>query len=231
MDFPRVFIPQKKNSSYQRLKLGKFFILDYLRDEIRKKRNPYELLGIITEILELYGEDLGEQSAFDVFSHLMEIFISNKMESDASFLKPNPVKRTAEEDKKEKYEYEYRYMAEWINKFAINYHWSLNEILDLDIDLAAYLYQEILLDEFSKREWEYSLTEGAYSYDSNTKKSKYNPMKKPYWMSDEDQPKRITKTLIRKDMLPLGNVQELSGISERLDEIPLEEKKPRKYVH
>lgn len=104
--------------------------------------------------------------------------------------------------------YEGRTWYIWSSMFAREYGWTLEYIANLDINDAIGLMHEIISNEYDKREWEWGLSEIAYPYDPNTKKSIYKPLPKPKWMQVSTMVKNavIKKVRIRKDMLPQGAV-------------------------
>jgi len=107
------------------------------------------------------------------------------------------------------WEYDGRTWYFWLNLFSKNYGWNENQIEHLDLDTALGLYQEILIDEQFKREWEYGITEVAYPYNSSTKKSEFKPLERPSWMKPLI-PKQLPIVKIRSDMMPQGNIVDLS---------------------
>lgn len=106
------------------------------------------------------------------------------------------------------WEYEGRTWHFWLNLLASKYGWSFRDIADLDIDDAFGLYEEISVDEQHEKEWQYGLSEMAYVYDKNTKKSHFKPLGKPDWMlmSPEQAKKPVKLTKILKAAMPVGNV-------------------------
>lgn len=94
---------------------------------------------------------------------------------------------------------------------AKTYGWTFSEISQLHVLDALATIQEIIVDEQLGREFQYGLSEMAYSYDKNSKTSKFNPLPRPHWMRKRIQP--IKKTLIPASMLPMGNVI-MDGIPE-----------------
>jgi len=103
-------------------------------------------------------------------------------------------------------DYENRSWYQVAHMLAKEYGWSLEEIAQIDIKDAAALIQEILVDEQLEREWQYSLSEVAYSYDPHTKKSVYKPLKRPSWMYAGVVQKPLPKYKIPRDLLPPGIV-------------------------
>jgi hypothetical protein len=113
-----------------------------------------------------------------------------------------------EENKKEEEKLPWEYLGRtwffWLNLFARIYGWNEDKIAELEIDSAIGLYQEIVLDEQFKREWEWGLSEIAYPYDESSKSAKFHPLDRPNWMMPlAPEPKTVK---IRTDMIPLGNI-------------------------
>jgi hypothetical protein len=109
--------------------------------------------------------------------------------------------RTREKGDKLPWEYEGRTWFYWLHLFSGAYGWTENQISELDIDTAIGLLQEILIEEQLRHEWEWSLTEIAYPYNSTTKKSEFKALPRPDWM------KKIVpnqKVMIRADLMPQG---------------------------
>jgi hypothetical protein len=122
------------------------------------------------------------------------------------------------ENKKLPWEYDGRAWYFWLHLFAKFYGWSEDAIGNLDIDTAIGLYQETQIDEQMEREWTYSLSETAYPYNQATKKQEYKPLARPEWMLPI-APKHNQTIMIRKDLMPMGNIvnltdkkKEMSGI-------------------
>lgn len=91
------------------------------------------------------------------------------------------------------------------------YGWSIDEIDQLWPEDAVALIMEILVDEFHEQEFIYSLSEVAYEYDKATKKSRYQPMKKPLWMiqgikTSKERRQKSLLTRLRVDSLPVGHI-------------------------
>ena len=103
------------------------------------------------------------------------------------------------------------------------YGWTVKQIAKLHVDDALAYIQEILTDKHLEREFVHSMSETAYEYNKNTKKSKYVPLEKPYWMLPD-----ITKVskkkipAIPKSLLPVGTAIKLK---DRINET--QETKPK----
>lgn len=208
--------------SYPKLRLGNFFRLRKIEkvffDSLRGlDKDAFK--KSLTEILELQTKKriTDDCNLYKAIISAIEIFKFNEFENPPAALVPPPkpknskVKDPRKQDKNGRWEYPGEYMAEWIDYFARTYGWSLNAILNLDIDVAGYLLQEIFLDQQLKKEWEYNLSELAYPYDSQTKKSTHKPLQRPYWMNDAVD-MEIKKTKLIRAMLPMGEIIDLSGI-------------------
>lgn len=119
------------------------------------------------------------------------------------------LKGNKEDNKRAPWEYDGRAWFFWLNLFAGNYGWTEDKIAELDIDTAIGLYQEISLDDQLDKEWEYGLSEISYPYNSSTKKQEFKPLQRPAWMSPLI-PKQLPIVRMRKDMMPQGNIVDLS---------------------
>jgi len=76
------------------------------------------------------------------------------------------------------------------------------------------LIQEILTDDQLEKEFAHSLSEVAYEYSSQTKKSHKVPLDRPVWM----RPKFIKaekKIKIPANLIPIGNTINLSDEIEK----------------
>lgn len=102
----------------------------------------------------------------------------------------------------------------WVHMIARAYGWTKGDIESLWPEDAIALVQEILADEQIDREFVHALSEVAYEYNKSTKKSKYRPLTRPFWMVGGDRDGQPRKTKLRKDWLPKGNVIYPEGAEE-----------------
>lgn len=109
-----------------------------------------------------------------------------------------------EKSKDESWDYDERTWHLYSHLLAKAYGWTLSEISQLRVEEALAKIQEIMVDEQLEHEFIYSLSEAAYSYDKNTKTSKFVPLPRPHWMRTKVQP--IKKFKIPVSMMPMGNV-------------------------
>lgn len=202
--------------SFRLLPLGDFFKLSSLTRDLREAFRVKDKKLFDTTLKEiLFLQTHGRLSPHNFLDHiklLYQIIAQNKIQAQVAIFQP-PKKEAKDTGEKISWNYDGRTLAIWINAFASAYHWTLNEILNLPLNTAVYLYQEIAVSEQLEREWQYSLTELAYPYNETTKKSEYKPLPRPDWMSVEAD-KLIPVSKINVDMLPFGVVEDLSGMGK-----------------
>lgn len=100
--------------------------------------------------------------------------------------------------------YDGRMWHVYSHMLAKAYGWDLEYISQLQPDEAMAKIQEILTDEQLDREFYYGLSEIAYPYNPQSKKSIFKPLERPHWMHPKMQP--IPRFQIPKAMLPAGTV-------------------------
>lgn len=189
------------------------------REEVRRKIGEASKKGDRVQFLELYLSFIS-----DVFTISVErlkilpwidvarayVEINNRQVLSYDF----PMLLVEKSKKDDDWNYVGRYWYIWLHKIAKSYGWSIEYIENLVVDDAVALLHEISSDDFYLKEWEWGLSENAYSYDSNTKTGKYNPLPIPKWMQLRDKDKELPKVKIRKDHLPVGIVVSWSRDAE-----------------
>lgn len=170
--------------------------------------NVGETVKAIQEYLELAGADVAGLTGFAQLRALLVLGDLNKLQALLPFLQ-----WTGPEDSKEPpYTYPSRAWALWVHKIASRYGWGRNEILNLWPEEIAIYIQEIILSQYDEAEERRALSQMAYSYDKATNKSKFIPLPRPGWMVDKKEPPK--KVRMRKDMLPVGNIINLTNLTE-----------------
>jgi hypothetical protein len=113
-----------------------------------------------------------------------------------------------QDDAKEAWEYPGRTWWTWAQTFAKEFGWSLEYISNLNVLDAVSLFQEFLLSQQFKREWEWNLSEYSTKYNTTTKKSDPNPLPRPDWMKMYSPKSLETPKLVKipKGMMPVGNI-------------------------
>ena len=104
---------------------------------------------------------------------------------------------------------------------AKEYGWSLTEISRLQVVDALSMIQEIMVDKQLEREFYYGLSEVAYPYNEQTKKSIFKPLERPHWMRIKTI--SIPRFNIPKDSLPMGVV--------KIDGVLPDEFLPKEIIH
>lgn len=121
-------------------------------------------------------------------------------------------KATKSEEDKIPWDYKGRTKYYLVHILASEYGWTIKEIENMKIIQGLSLVQEILVGEQLEKEFTWSLSEIAYPYNKNTKKSEFKPLKRPSWMLGEI--KKLKTFKIPKDLMPMGNVQDIGGMEE-----------------
>ena len=104
------------------------------------------------------------------------------------------------------WDYEGRTWYLWSHMVMSKYGWHLDYVANLDIDDALALIQEILIEEQTAKEWEWSLSEIAYPYNENSKSNKFVPLERPKWMRVEQKIEPVKKVKILRKHMPIGNI-------------------------
>lgn len=111
------------------------------------------------------------------------------------------------------YQYPGRAWAWWVHKLASRYGWTREYIFDhLWPEEAAAYIQEILVSEYDEADEARSMSKLGYHYDEKTQIAKFVPLPRPSWMKEKEKPQ--TPRRVRRDMLPIGNVIDLTHKSD-----------------
>lgn len=109
-----------------------------------------------------------------------------------------------EQFKEDAWTYDGRTWHLYSHLLAKEYGWSLEYISQLQVDEALAKIQEIMTDIQLEREFYYGLSEIAYPYNPQTKKSHFKPLHRPHWMREKVQP--VPRFKIPKEYMPQGMV-------------------------
>ena len=150
-------------------------------------------------IPDLTQAQISTYSWVEIFSAMADISLLNNIEIDFAILKyqtdsglPAP------------WEYPERMRHYWVHVLAFAYKWSKEQIENIWPEEAFAYLQEIIAQDQQDREFEHSLSEVAYQYDSGTKKSRYKPLIRPAWMVLRDPNMMIMK--IPAFLIPQGKI-------------------------
>jgi hypothetical protein len=119
---------------------------------------------------------------------------------------------TKETFKDEPWSYDGRMWHIYSHILASAYGWTLEYISQLQVEEALAKIQEVLTETQLEHEFYYGLSEMAYPYDKNSKKSIFKPMDRPHWMRPTLQP--IPRFKIAKSVMPVGNIVDAGVLSE-----------------
>lgn len=156
-----------------------------------------KLLAYLSVAFDVNTDELENLAWYEIADAYIDVNSLNNLDFEFPLLREQIKKDVAP------WEYNGRTWYLWANLFANAYGWKLDYIAELDPNDAIALLQEILVDDQIEKEWQWGLSEMAYPYDSNTKKSKYQPLPRPAWMQKElKQPPKKVKLPV--SMLPMG---------------------------
>lgn len=141
----------------------------------------------------------------DVFVLFAAIFNLNSLRSTMSFMEIVDPKQKKEEVP---WDYPNRAYAVIVHKIAVAYHWSRQEILNLWPDEVFCYMQEILNDDWQAQSWEWEMAGFGWVPEKNGS-SRRNAFPTPVWA--QPRTKLPEKVKMKKEFLPLGNVQDLGG--------------------
>jgi hypothetical protein len=201
-----------------RARLGLFLRLETISAKLVgmiKRRDSGGCVFVIAEYLELAtGEPLGDLTKLmgvELFSAYLTIKMMNFLDADIPLLKKLTEKTHGESSP---WEYDGGLRYTWIHLLASTYHWPLDQIENLWPEEAVAFIQEILVQDQLQREWDYGLSEHAYSVDKEGV-SRFMPLPRPAWMV-RSRPK---KTKMLRRLLPSGHIIDLSGVTpDQLDD-------------
>ncbi len=201
-----------KEFTVRRFRLKKWLELEEILARIREAVDTQEiadgLLDYVSTAFDIDKETLRGEFWFDIANAVLGIHNANQPSKDFPILRNVNKKQQPRDD----LDYKGRSWYFWCHLIARAYGWTIKQIEFLDIDDAIALIQEILIEKYQEREWQWSLSELAYSFDVNTKTSKYHSLPKPEWMAQKkEEPKpsfRLPKTMIPVGIIVRGNIKD-----------------------
>lgn len=207
-----ISISSTRQVAFHRIGLKKWLELDHIWTEIHRSaaERSDQFTGKVFEYLSAAsGEDIEIWEYLpwsQVAETVLKVWDLNKPRQRL----PMYTDKRLQSGSQVPWEYQGREWYVWVNTFASAYHWTIEYIAELDIDDAAALFQELIIEDQLKKEWDWGLSERAYVYNQYTKRSDFKPLDRPLWMREQiPQPKKIK---IRRDMMPVGNVIDLGQL-------------------
>ena len=185
----------------ERARLRVWLRLEFLQSSIREAvgANIADLLcEYVSTALRVSKTDVVGAPWFEVAYAFKSVYLVNTVSIDIPLLR-----RPSKEHTDEPWEYDERDWYVWAHTLAREFGWSLEYIAELDVEDAFKLSQEILLDRQFQREWEWMLSDRAFTYDPNLGRSRVNELPRPPWMQAEidKQPETVR---IPRAMMPVG---------------------------
>jgi hypothetical protein len=203
----------------KRANLCEWVRIGELQEEIGECLDNGNVIQAATDILEIIRisiPDIDYSSRFwyDVSVLFQSVIAINAPSEKFPILKNFTEANKGGKRKKEAWDYRGRGWYFWLHTFAQKYGWDEKTIANLNIDDAVGLYQEIVLEDQMRHEWEWGLSEIAYSYDKTTKKSKLIPLPRPAWMAVNPEKKQDPEVLrVNKAFMPMGNIVDIASTS------------------
>jgi hypothetical protein len=187
----------------------KWLTLENLKSELLSAAEdasfPDKVYSYLSAALEIPIEKLKKQPWENTVQTLMKA-------GNPVVLKDFPILRGATKNGKAvDWDYPERTWVYYSHVLAKAYGWTLEYIADLEVNEAIAHLQEVFTENQLENEFAYSLSEIAYPYNKSSKKSEFKPMERPYWMKAKVS-NVARKVMMRKSMLPVGNVQDVSGM-------------------
>ena len=203
-----------KRFEVERARLRLWFELEDIRSKIKDAVEEGDTnavsMFICSYLSTASGQDQGlflETIWIETALAFMEI---NELNSPRISIPMFTIKSDRENDDTVSWDYDSRTWYLWVHSLARVYGWSVEYISDLEIETGLALLQEITIDDQLQKEWDWGRTELAYKYDPVTKSSRFSPLDRPMWM--RPRAKKVKKTKMVKAWLPIGNIENLSGM-------------------
>lgn len=205
-------MPDDLSTKVHRVKFRRWAELEDLREQFVREAEdnaddfPKRFFAYLSAALDVEEDKLAGLHWTECVELFYTIYLANLPSPTLPIIaaKPKELKVT-----KIEWDYPGRLWYMYAHILSSNYGWTLDYVGSLEIDDALALVQEILTDEQLDREFEWGMSEAAYSYNKSTKTSKFNPLPRPAWMLPDAKP--IKKIKIRKDLLPEGLVLNADG--------------------
>ena len=157
------------------------------------------IYSYVSAALVIPEEELLSCPWYEISRAFRQIYVTNRPSFDFPILQ-------GIESKESEIEWDYigRDWYVWLHLLSKEYGWDVEYIENLDVDDGMALLEEILVDKQMEKEWQWSMSELAYSYNEHTKTSEFNPLERPMWMRGKVKPTKKVK--VKASMLPVGIV-------------------------
>jgi hypothetical protein len=147
-----------------------------------------------------------EAAWFDTVSSFTSLATMNVPNVNIPLMAQKPEKKLDEMP----WDYPHRSWYAWAHILAKAYGWTMEYIAEMEIEDALCMLQEIQTQDQLEKEFDWARSEIAYPYNPGTKKAEFKALPRPNWMLPTQ--KEIKKVMIPRSMLPMGVVENLSGM-------------------
>lgn len=182
-------------------------ILDDIHKAVDTDQLSSKIYEFVSTALFISEEDLDSKHWAETAVLFLDVNNATKVEIPIPMFKSSSGKKQPLE-----WDYKGRNYYAWVHPLCKEYGWTLEYVDELDHNIALALIQEIELDKQFNREWEWSLSEMAYPYDTSSKKSKFVPLDRPSWMRKTYEAPKISR--MKKSLMPSGSVVRLDEPKE-----------------
>lgn len=191
----------------KRLKFRRWLELEALYNEVTRSATADNVCKYVSVALSVSVEELQDLPWIEVATAFFTaVQINNSIEK-------LPIHTAAISNQKTPpYDYPGRTFYALAHSIAKSYGWTIEYIAEMEVDDVFKFIQEIQIDEQQEREWDWDLSDRAFSYEETSKKYKYNPLPKPNWMESNIDVSHFAKPGdIPETFKPVGNVIRLDG--------------------
>lgn len=198
-----------------RVKFKGWTELEDLREQIIRAAEekadefPEKLFAYLSVALSLEKEEIQNLSWVECVNLFYAVHEANLPPSNLPLVTAVPKEKKSQ---KEDWDYPGRLWFYYAHMLARAYGWTLDYIANLSIEEGLSLVQELLTAEQLEKEFQWGMSEIAYPYNSKTKKSKFNPLTRPYWMLPVAKP--IENIRIPKKLMPQGLIIDVTTLAK-----------------
>lgn len=197
-------VEQRKLVDYYRLRT----LLDVMTVSGSQKEKLdaiYEYIAVATGVSNLSSVEIDE------LAPALDSLVSLNTEEVNTLPWQTSVKNIDTEETRTTVDYDHRDLTVIVNLLASAYGWGEEKILNLSPEAAVCYVQEILLDGWKEDEFEYMLSENAY-----TSKGKYIPYPPLSWYTVIKGPTVKEATMkIPQRLMPIGVIHDITKKSVR----------------
>lgn len=196
---------EELTSKVHRVKFRRWVELEDLREQViravedKAEGFPSRFHAYLSTALGIKTEEIRGLAWVDCLNLFYAVHNANLPPSHLPLVSATPKDKKSQRDD---WDYPGRLWFYYANLLAGAYGWTLDYIAELSIEDGLSLVQELMTSDQLKKEFEWGMSEIAYPYNSKTKKSRYSPLPRPYWMLPVA--KEVKDVRIPKRLMPQG---------------------------